>query len=70
MRTLSSLGLVLLLLVSLAGCGQKGPLYSPGNEEAAEEYDPGDEYAEPGQEEDEREGDTSSGQGDEDEQER
>lgn len=37
-----------LSLMLLAGCGQKGPLYLPGNEEAAEEYNPGDEYAEPG----------------------
>ncbi|PXX96731.1 hypothetical protein CR157_16185 [Halomonas sp. LBP4] len=32
--------LALLLGVALAGCGQKGPLYLPGDEEAAERYDP------------------------------
>lgn len=40
MRRLLSLGLVLLSLAVLAGCGQKGPLYLPGDEEAAETYDP------------------------------
>ena len=28
------------LLMVLAGCGQKGPLYLPGDEEAAERYGP------------------------------
>lgn len=35
--------LVLLLGVSLASCGQRGPLYQPGDEEAAERYAPGEE---------------------------
>ncbi|MDZ7853789.1 MAG: lipoprotein [Halomonas sp.] len=26
--------------LALAGCGQKGPLYLPGDEAAAERYDP------------------------------
>jgi predicted small lipoprotein YifL len=29
----------------LAGCGQKGPLYLPGDEAAAERYDPAAEQA-------------------------
>ncbi|SDL87071.1 Predicted small lipoprotein YifL [Modicisalibacter muralis] len=45
MRHLTNLGLALLMLAMLAGCGQKGPLYLPGDEEAAATYDPGNEYA-------------------------
>ncbi len=30
------------LLLMLAGCGQKGPLYLPGDEAAAERYGSGD----------------------------
>lgn len=45
MRQLSSLCLAILMLALLAGCGQKGPLYLPGDEEAAETYDPGNAYA-------------------------
>ncbi|SHF30053.1 lipoprotein-attachment site-containing protein [Modicisalibacter ilicicola DSM 19980] len=59
MRPLTGIGL-LLLLVLLSGCGQKGPLYLPGNEEAAAEYDPGDEYAEPDPEEGTHDDATSS----------
>ena len=44
MRHLSNLGLTLLILAMLAGCGQKGPLYLPGDKEAAATYDPGNEY--------------------------
>ena len=45
MRSCSIMASVLLTLTLLAGCGQKGPLYLPGNEEAAETYDPmGDTY--------------------------
>lgn len=35
--------LALLIGISLAGCGQRGPLYLPGDEEAAERYAPGEE---------------------------
>nr|WP_136068280.1 lipoprotein [Halomonas sp. EAR18] len=38
------LGSVLATCVLLAGCGQKGPLYMPGDEQAAEQYDPADAY--------------------------
>ncbi|MBB3330795.1 putative small lipoprotein YifL [Halomonas campaniensis] len=34
--------LALALLLGLAGCGQKGPLYLPGDEQAAEQYGPRD----------------------------
>ncbi|MDW5376124.1 lipoprotein [Halomonas sp. HP20-15] len=33
-------------LAALSGCGQKGPLYMPGDEQAAEQYDPADVYPE------------------------
>ncbi|QFU03301.1 hypothetical protein FIU83_16845 [Halomonas sp. THAF5a] len=35
----------LMLALALAGCGQKGPLYLPGDEAAAERYDPAGEQA-------------------------
>ncbi|MEQ6889604.1 lipoprotein [Halomonas sp. CS7] len=35
----------LALGLALAGCGQKGPLYLPGDEAAAERYDPAGEQA-------------------------
>ncbi len=35
--------ILLFLAVALAGCGQKGPLYQPDNEAAAERYSPRDE---------------------------
>lgn len=51
------------LLMVLAGCGQKGPLYLPGDEEAAERYGPRetveDEQGEEG-EEDSQESDQSA----------
>ncbi len=37
--------LALALALALAGCGQKGPLYLPGDEAAAERYDPAGEQA-------------------------
>ncbi|MEA3251079.1 MAG: lipoprotein [Pseudomonadota bacterium] len=40
----TALGIVLIALALLAGCGQKGPLYMPGDEQAAEQYDPADAY--------------------------
>ena len=40
MRPYSAMAGVLLMLMLLVGCGQKGPLYLPGNEEAAQTYDP------------------------------
>ncbi|MCG7599475.1 lipoprotein [Halomonas sp. McH1-25] len=44
MRSRSALAALLLALALLAGCGQKGPLYLPGDEEAAETYDPAGSY--------------------------
>ncbi|MDL4862940.1 lipoprotein [Halomonas elongata] len=35
--------ILLLLAIALAGCGQKGPLYQPDDEAAAERYAPHDE---------------------------
>ncbi|MGM0913819.1 MAG: LPS translocon maturation chaperone LptM [Pseudomonadota bacterium] len=35
-----ALGLALILALGLAGCGQKGPLYLPDDEQAAEQYGP------------------------------
>ena len=40
------LTLLTLSLVALSGCGQKGPLYMPGDEEAAKTYDPQGVYEE------------------------
>ncbi|MGQ7246437.1 LPS translocon maturation chaperone LptM [Halomonas sp. V046] len=40
MKTLKIALLLTLLGVAVAGCGQKGPLYHPGDEAAAERYDP------------------------------
>ncbi len=57
MRRLSSVGITALLLMLLAGCGQKGPLYLPGDEEAAEAYDPAREHMEPGLEKDDSDND-------------
>ncbi len=39
-HTTQALGLALILALGLAGCGQKGPLYLPGDEQAAEQYGP------------------------------
>ena len=54
---------LLLALMAVAGCGQKGPLYLPGDEEAAERYGPRetveDEQGEEG-EEDSQESDQSA----------
>ena len=41
-----ALGIALAAFLLLAGCGQKGPLYMPGDEQAAEQYDPADVYPE------------------------
>ncbi|WP_087718647.1 LPS translocon maturation chaperone LptM [Salinicola salarius] len=40
------LALLTLSLLALSGCGQKGPLYMPGDEEAAKTYDPQGVYEE------------------------
>ncbi|KAA0017155.1 lipoprotein [Salinicola corii] len=32
------------MLLALAGCGQKGPLYLPGDSEASKTYDPQGDY--------------------------
>lgn len=37
MRTLASMAFSALLLASLAGCGQKGPLYLPDDASATEQ---------------------------------
>ncbi len=40
MPRLAPLTLGMAVLLTLAGCGQQGPLYLPGDEAAAERYDP------------------------------
>lgn len=39
---LAALPLTLVMALGLAGCGQKGPLYLPDDEQAAEQYGPRD----------------------------
>ena len=39
-RASIAMALALVLAAGLAGCGQKGPLYLPGDEQAAEQYGP------------------------------
>ncbi|GAA5170234.1 MAG: lipoprotein [Pseudomonadota bacterium] len=41
---IAALAIALTTLALLSGCGQKGPLYMPGDEQAAEQYDPTDVY--------------------------
>lgn len=41
-RLSAAVAAALLLAVLMAGCGQKGPLYLPGDEQAAEQYGPRD----------------------------
>jgi len=43
-RLTAALPALLLAAGVLAGCGQKGPLYHPGDEQAARQYDPADAY--------------------------
>ena len=42
MARLAVPALGLALILGLAGCGQKGPLYLPDDEQAAEQYGPRD----------------------------
>jgi len=41
-QALAALPLALIMALGLAGCGQKGPLYLPDDEQAAEQYGPRD----------------------------
>ncbi|NWN82714.1 MAG: lipoprotein [Halomonas sp.] len=52
MGRLAPAALALMLAIGLAGCGQKGPLYLPGDEQAAERYDPRDAQTESSDERD------------------
>ncbi|MFG6158502.1 lipoprotein [Halomonas sp. 1390] len=49
----------LALTLALAGCGQKGPLYLPGDEAAAERYDPAGEQATSNDDADRQDDDTA-----------
>lgn len=40
MRLLPMSAVLGIALFTLAGCGQKGPLYMPDDEQASEQYDP------------------------------
>ncbi|WP_417329415.1 LPS translocon maturation chaperone LptM [Halomonas cupida] len=42
-KLLRTSAMLTLLGLMVAGCGQKGPLYLPGDEEAAERYGPREE---------------------------
>lgn len=44
MRHMLRFGLPFLFVMLLAGCGQKGPLYLPGDEQSIEQYDPAGEH--------------------------
>ncbi|GAB3341638.1 hypothetical protein GCM10027512_10120 [Chromohalobacter beijerinckii] len=44
MRLLPMLAILGIAVFTLAGCGQKGPLYMPDDEQASEQYDPADAY--------------------------
>ncbi|TDU18991.1 putative lipoprotein [Chromohalobacter marismortui] len=44
MRLLPMLAILGLAVFTLAGCGQKGPLYMPDDEQASEQYDPAGAY--------------------------
>lgn len=43
-RALAPLTAVLVMLTTLAGCGQTGPLYMPDNQAARTKYDPANDY--------------------------
>lgn len=51
MRPTFVVALLLSALLGLAGCGQKGPLYHPDDEEAAKRYDPASQLEEDQQDE-------------------
>ncbi|RAH37239.1 MULTISPECIES: lipoprotein [unclassified Halomonas] len=58
MRRLAPLALLTLAL--LAGCGQKGPLYLPGDEAAAERYAPQNDPQDDAQGNDDAQGDDAN----------
>ncbi|MCT8469244.1 lipoprotein [Chromohalobacter canadensis] len=60
MRLLPMLAALGIALFTLAGCGQKGPLYMPDDEQASEQYDPADAYEDGDQDEDGAARDASS----------
>ncbi|WP_083632944.1 LPS translocon maturation chaperone LptM [Chromohalobacter japonicus] len=61
MRLLPITAALGIALLALAGCGQKGPLYMPDDEQASEQYDPADAYEDDAdQDEDAAAGDASS----------
>lgn len=47
-RLAACLPLCALMALSLGGCGQKGPLYEPGDSQSAKAYDPQGAYEERG----------------------
>lgn len=47
-RLAAGLTLCALMALSLGGCGQKGPLYEPGDSQSAKAYDPQGAYEERG----------------------
>ncbi|MCK0715041.1 lipoprotein [Chromohalobacter sarecensis] len=61
MRLLPILAALGIALLTLAGCGQKGPLYMPDDEQASEQYDPAGAYEDDA---DQGEDDTDQGQDD------
>ncbi|MCE0732733.1 lipoprotein [Halomonas sp. G15] len=66
MARLAVPALGLALILGLAGCGQKGPLYLPDDEQAAEQYGPrDDQQGEEQSEQDSTERDDTEPRGDE-----
>ncbi len=66
MRLLPMLAILGIAAFTLAGCGQKGPLYMPDDEQASEQYDPANAYEDDADQGEEGAADDASSQSDSD----